>query len=35
MTELEHYAKLTQEQREMDWATYQDWTKTTAVYPEE
>ena len=19
----------------MDWATYQDWTKTTAVYPEE
>ena len=23
------------EQRKMDWATYQDWTKTTAVYPEE
>jgi NTP pyrophosphatase (non-canonical NTP hydrolase) len=21
--------------RTMDWATYQDWTKTTAVYPEE
>jgi len=21
--------------RKMDWATYQDWTKTTAVYPEE
>ena len=35
MTELEHYSKLTEEQRKMDWATYQDWTKTTAVYPEE
>ena len=23
------------EVRKMDWATYQDWTKTTAVYPEE
>ena len=29
------YNKLTTEQRKMDWATYQDWTKTTAVYPEE
>ena len=35
MTELEHYSNLTEEQRKMDWATYQDWTKTTAVYPEE
>ena len=35
MTELEHYVKLTEEQRKMDWATYQDWTKSTAVYPEE
>ena len=35
MTELEHYSNLTVEQRKMDWATYQDWTKTTAVYPEE
>jgi NTP pyrophosphatase (non-canonical NTP hydrolase) len=23
------------EVRTMDWATYQEWTKTTAVYPEE
>ena len=23
------------EVRTMDWATYQDWTKSTAVYPEE
>ena len=29
------YNKLTTEQRKMDWATYQEWTKTTAVYPEE
>ena len=35
MTELEDYSKLTEEQRKMDWATYQDWTKSTAVYPEE
>ncbi len=35
MTDYWHYSKLTEEQRKMDWATYQDWTKTTAVYPEE
>ena len=29
------YNKLTTEQRKMDWATYQEWTRTTAVYPEE
>ena len=34
MTDYWHYSKLTEEQRKMDWATYQDWTKTTAVYPE-
>ena len=35
MTDYWHYSKLTEEQRKMDWATYQEWTKTTAVYPEE
>ena len=35
MTDYWHYIKLTEEVRKMDWATYQDWTKTTAVYPEE
>ena len=29
------YSKLTTKQRKMDWATNQDWTKTTAVNPEE
>ena len=37
MTTEWHYTmeNLTTEQRKMDWATYQEWTKTTAVYPEE
>ena len=35
MTDYWHYSKLTEEQRKMDWASYQEWTKTTAVYPEE
>ena len=37
MTTAWHYSieNLTTEQRKMDWATYQEWTKTTAVYPEE
>ena len=37
MTTEWHYSmeNITTEQRKMDWATYQEWTKTTAVYPEE